>query len=327
MKNKFIAVTLLAALMLTGCGSSASSTVESTASSSPNTAKSEAATPTAGTLSVSESAIDDTEFILNTDKAPLVDADPVSGDYGDYITLADYKGLDIEVSADTPIASGMMVNIDYRGTIDGSSFDGSDASDCELVASADSLFPGSGFEEQLFGHKKGDTFTITIDFDSSYWDSALAGNTVVYEVRINSIYKQSPDIALQSVIDQSSVKQYPKSLYESWKAADSSMGSLTAGTTAAAEDGENTYGMEESTVEDIIYTDMKKDLVCRAIMDEEGITESSSEYQDAERAMLSKFGFASTDDMLDVGYSNAEILSLIENDVVLSVLVKYDSEA
>jgi len=52
-----------------------------------------------------------------------------------------------------------------------------------------------GFEDQIIGHKKGETFTITVTFPDSYSSAELEGVVVDFDVTINSIsYIQETEV-------------------------------------------------------------------------------------------------------------------------------------
>jgi len=87
------------------------------------------------------------------------------------------------------VADGDKVNIDYTGTIDGVAFDGGSTNG----AGAD-LTIGSGtyidtFEQQLIGHKVGETVDVSVTFPSDYSTASLAGQNAVFSVTINGIYQ------------------------------------------------------------------------------------------------------------------------------------------
>lgn len=130
----------------------------------------------------------------------------------DYVTLpADYASVSIPTEQITPtdadiqtaidqlvsgyatVQSGDTVNIDYSGSVNGVKFIGGTASGYDLLIGSGTFI--SGFEDQIIGHRAGDTFDVTVTFPDGYSDTTdAAGNTIklagaeaVFSVRINSI--------------------------------------------------------------------------------------------------------------------------------------------
>ena len=79
---------------------------------------------------------------------------------------------------DRAAASGDTVNIDYAGTVDGVAFTGGTYSGYSLTLGSGSFI--DGFEDQIVGHKPGETFDVNVTFPDGYSDSTDAeGNAVV----------------------------------------------------------------------------------------------------------------------------------------------------
>ena len=79
---------------------------------------------------------------------------------------------------DRAAASGDTVNIDYAGTVDGVAFTGGTYSGYSLTLGSGSFI--DGFEDQIVGHKPGETFEVNVTFPDGYSDSTDAeGNAVV----------------------------------------------------------------------------------------------------------------------------------------------------
>ena len=97
---------------------------------------------------------------------------------------------------DRAAASGDTVNIDYAGTVDGVAFTGGTYSGYSLTLGSGTFI--DGFEDQIIGHKPGETFDVTVTFPEGYNDSTDAdGNTVVlsnkeavFSVTLNSITEE-----------------------------------------------------------------------------------------------------------------------------------------
>lgn len=135
----------------------------------------------------------------------------------DYIKLADYSGLKakkselvndtlidekiqetlnenkvINAKSTAEIKDGDKVSINYKGTLDGEAFEGGSADNYDLEIGS-GTFVGN-FEEQLIGHKAGETFKIEVKFPDNYKNNPdLAGKDTVFEVTINGIY-EAPEL-------------------------------------------------------------------------------------------------------------------------------------
>ena len=181
MKKKlayFITAALI--LSLTGCGGS-----QSVADSS-----------------VSAAATQDVNVTMDT------------ADLGKLVKLGQYKGLEISVNSakvtqedidaqienalsseaeqievtDRPVKDGDIVNIDYEGKKDGVAFDGGTAQGYDLAIGSGTFI--DGFEEGLIGAKVGETRDLNLTFPENYGAAELAGQDVVFTVKVNSIKEE-----------------------------------------------------------------------------------------------------------------------------------------
>lgn len=202
--NKGCAVVLALALsmsFMTGCGDSngTSGKLDNTASK----ATSSDATKSADNTSEEFASIED-----------MIDQ------YAADVTLGEYKGMeyeakntdvtDNEVQAKvdsfvsglatydkdtTSVAkSGDTVNIDFVGTVDGEEFEGGNTN-----GSGYDLLLGSGsfidnFEDQIIGHKPGETFTVDVTFPENYSQdkTELNGKAAKFETTLNYIKVNKP---------------------------------------------------------------------------------------------------------------------------------------
>lgn len=80
---------------------------------------------------------------------------------------------------------GDEVVIDFLGKKDGEAFDGGKAEDYPLKLGSNSFIPG--FEEAIVGHKAGDAFDIPLKFPKDYHQKDLAGQQVIFEVKVNKV--------------------------------------------------------------------------------------------------------------------------------------------
>ena len=86
---------------------------------------------------------------------------------------------------DGPIQNGDTANIDYEGKKDGVAFDGGTDQGYDLVIGSGNFIPG--FEDGLIGKKAGETVDLNLTFPTEYHSEELAGQSVVFTVKINSI--------------------------------------------------------------------------------------------------------------------------------------------
>lgn len=161
----------------------------------------------------------------------------------DYIKLGEYKGLKltaidttvtdedvdsememlrnneaefVEVTDRDTVKEGDTANIDYKGIKDGVAFDGGTAEGYDLVIGSGTFIPG--FEEGLIGAKVGETVNLDVTFPENYQAADLAGQPVVFEVKVNSIKeKVLPEVTDEYIKEQTkgecpSVEEYKVSL-------------------------------------------------------------------------------------------------------------------
>lgn len=143
-----------------------------------------------------------------------------SEDVSQYITLGQYKGIEIEVdmlevSDETidmqlhqllvtedkftknftgTVTEGTVFNIDYTGYLDGVAFKGGNDVDVEayILNGEFYLIDGTpfieGFAEGIMGRNAGEEFDINATFPDEYaQNESLAGKTVVFKIKINYI--------------------------------------------------------------------------------------------------------------------------------------------
>ena len=127
-----------------------------------------------------------------------------------YVELADYKKIEVDTSSDEfskylestkqndaavndlfvkkeegAVARGDTANIDYMGKKDGVAFEGGTAKGHDLTIGSGSFIPG--FEDGLVGVKIGDTVDLNLTFPEEYGNSELAGQDVVFTVKVNYV--------------------------------------------------------------------------------------------------------------------------------------------
>lgn len=92
-----------------------------------------------------------------------------------------------EITDETPAEMGDKAKIDFEGSIDGVAFEGGKGTDYDLKLGSGSFIPG--FEEQIVGHKIGDTFDVNVTFPDDYHATELAGKAAVFAVTVKGIVK------------------------------------------------------------------------------------------------------------------------------------------
>lgn len=159
----------------------------------------------------------------------------------DYITINRYKGLKIKEVAKTDITdkdvntqiqsnlsaaaasekvtdraveNGDIVNIDYSSDFKNGSDKGYD------LEIGSNTFIGTngdcrGFEEQIIGHRIGETFDIKVQFPANYQAAELQNAVKTFSIKINSISKKVvPELTDEWVVanskDSKTVEEYKK---------------------------------------------------------------------------------------------------------------------
>ena len=75
--------------------------------------------------------------------------------------------------------SGDRVTISFKGTINGTPFEGGTSENIPVVIGSNSFIPG--FEEQLIGMSVGETRTLKLSFPNNYGNQTLAGQPAEFE--------------------------------------------------------------------------------------------------------------------------------------------------
>jgi trigger factor len=180
-----------------------------------------------------EDAEKDTEDAASGDDI-ISDSDVEKG-----VTLGEYKGLaitlteatvtdaDVKEYVDSIIQStpnyvktdkkvvekGDVVDIDYEGLKDGVAFDGGTDQGYKLEIGSGNFIPG--FEDGLVGKKVGEDVAVDLSFPDPYPNNPdLAGQPVVFNVKINSIVKEEA-ITFETLTDD-----YVKGMNQGYQTVD-----------------------------------------------------------------------------------------------------------
>ena len=196
-------------------------TAAGTAASSENTTAASGESAQSGTTTdaAAQSTADTTAQSSTTDAAAQSTAAPAEEapkrpEYRglDFISLGDYKGLTAEVDpieitdediderinqeirnseeasetlTEGTVEEGDIANIDFTGKKDGVAFDGGTAEGYDLEIGSGSFI--DGFEDGLIGVAIGDTVDLNLTFPEQYGNADLAGQDVVFTVKVNSV--------------------------------------------------------------------------------------------------------------------------------------------
>ena len=83
------------------------------------------------------------------------------------------------------IKKGHIVNLDYKGLLNGEAFEGGTAKGHTLEIGSGQFIPG--FEDQMIGMALGEEKDLNVTFPKEYHSKDLAGQPVVFQVKVNSI--------------------------------------------------------------------------------------------------------------------------------------------
>lgn len=214
---------LAAVMMVSGCSKKAESTPETTP------AVTDASVETTGDSS------DETGTEAQAQEPPVL-VDP-----GKVEKLGDYKGVtftplstevtdqDVEDRIQSLIAAypeyqeveraaqeGDVVNIDYVGKKDGVAFEGGTGEGYDLTLGSGQFI--DGFEDGLIGAVKGQELNLDLTFPEQYHSEELAGQAVVFEVKVNEVKERVEpelnDAFIAEHTDSATVEEYRKAVRE-----------------------------------------------------------------------------------------------------------------
>lgn len=102
------------------------------------------------------------------------------------------QGRSIEIT-DREAKMGDTANIDYEGFVGDKAFDGGKGEGYDLELGSGTFIPG--FEEQICGHKIGESFDVKVTFPTEYHAEELAGKEAVFKTTLNSLkYTELPEL-------------------------------------------------------------------------------------------------------------------------------------
>lgn len=198
------------------------------------------------TAAAEETTEADTEASSEAESAAETEALGDEPDYKalDYVTLGQYKGLEVTVSSldvteediqqqyyddcsshdkllevtEGEVAEGDVVNIDYVGSIDGVEFDGGTDKGVDLTIGSGTFIPG--FEDGLIGAAIGKEVNINVTFPESYQNTDVAGKDAVFAVTVNFVKKapEMTDDIVAEISDYKTVDEYRQGIEAQLKA-------------------------------------------------------------------------------------------------------------
>ncbi|MDO5833978.1 MAG: trigger factor [Lachnospiraceae bacterium] len=160
------------------------------------------------------------------------------------VTLGEYKGVMVEkaettvsakevneklaaeleknarvVEVEREIKKDDIATIDFVGSVDGVEFEGGKGEDYPLTIGSGTFIPG--FEDQLIGHKAGETVDVKVTFPENYGAKDLAGKEALFVTTIKAVKeKQVPaadDEFASEVSEFDTLDEYKKDLKKTLK--------------------------------------------------------------------------------------------------------------
>ncbi|MGN0484390.1 MAG: trigger factor [Lachnospiraceae bacterium] len=161
-------------------------------------------------------------------------SDEIEYNAADYVELGKYKGLEVTVEGNykvteeqvksqinqacasypeyektdkTKVENGDIVDIDYTGKKDGEEFDGGSATGYKLEIGSGTFI--DGFETGLIGAEVGKEVSLNLTFPKDYQSEELAGQPVVFEVKVNGIVTKK-DMDYDNLTDEYVTQNFSK---------------------------------------------------------------------------------------------------------------------
>lgn len=148
------------------------------------------------------------------------DVEPTSEEVEEQISdlLSQYSST--EHITDRAAADGDTVDINYVGSVNNVEFTGGSAENYDLTLGSGTFI--DGFEDQIIGHKPGETFDVNVTFPDGYSDSTdasgnavkLSGQKAVFTVTLNYINESVlPELTDAWVADNFGTFGTPNNIY------------------------------------------------------------------------------------------------------------------
>lgn len=257
----------------------------------------------------------------------------------------DYVSAEAGGVTDRTVEVGDTVNIDYEGKKDGVAFAGGTAAGALLTIGSNKFI--AGFEDGLVGVMPGETVDLNLRFPDGYGNAELAGQDVVFTVTVNFILPEITGIEdmqdevmplidfadvstveefrqfayhsllemaqedyvaelqnaiMDALVAQSEFKSLPKEmLEESRKTLTENIENVAAQLGASSDALVSAYynGMSvEEFVETYASQGVKQNLAFQAVANKEGLTVDDDELQSLLDEYTSNSGYSSVDEFL-----------------------------
>ena len=119
------------------------------------------------------------------------DIEPTSEEVEEQISNLLSQHSSTEHITDRAAADGDTVNINYVGSVNNVEFTGGSAENYDLTLGSGTFI--DGFEDQIIGHKPGETFDVNVTFPEQYQAAELAGKAAVFKIKLHEVkYKELP---------------------------------------------------------------------------------------------------------------------------------------
>ncbi|MGM0124070.1 trigger factor [Enterococcus sp. AZ194] len=100
---------------------------------------------------------------------------------------------ELVIKEDEAAVDGDTAVIDFEGFLGDEAFEGGKGENYSLELGSGSFIPG--FEEQVVGHKAGESFDVTVTFPEDYQSEELAGKEAVFKVTVHEVKaKELPEL-------------------------------------------------------------------------------------------------------------------------------------
>ena len=321
MKKKFLVCALALTFALTGCSGSSSKPANDTSTTEAAAAATESTAVEEAEETIEDEAAAETNSVYQKDlEVEVSDKNLADNKAADFVTIGDYKAIQINLPEGTAAESGMTANIAFAGTVVGEDAprDGMTADSYDLELGSGAFIPG--FEDALIGHKAGETVEFTIPFPEDYGETTLAGKDNDWTVTINKLSKGSVTTLFGEFVNDAEISSLPKDLY------DEVTSYVTAIYTKSAEGNEQSLedflASNNINMEPDIRSQCRAWLVSSAILEAEGVTEDSQEYKDMMTRILEVYGYKTLDAATGSGIPEAFIRSATASQLAIQIIEK-----
>lgn len=308
MKKKLLVCALALTFALSGCSASQNSSDGSTAAEPADESLTESVEGEVYEEEAETSAPEPSETAKADMDLEISDKNLADGKASDFVTIGDYKNLQVTYPEGTTAEEGMTANIDFAGTVVGEDAprDGMTSDNFDLQLGSGTFI--AGFEDALIGHKSGETVEFTIPFPENYAEETLAGKDTDWVVTIHSLSNGTVATAFTDFTNTATISAFPKDVYDSASEYIKEIYKISA--------ENNGQTLDDFVAANNIDLDMQARsearawLVSKAVMEAENVTEESDEYTTTMSSLLQVFGYKTIKDALAAGMPESYIKSI-----------------